>query len=210
MAILIKTHADTPHQRVLKPLATLGKVFAYPSDTGYALGCHIQDSKAIQRIRTLRSLTPQHRFTLVCQDLKTVAQYALMETPTFRMIKAHVPAPTTFVLRALSSTPKQIYHQKRKEIGIRVPQMPLVYAILEQCGGVMLSVSALSHTTGSDQPTSALEIQALYPTDLDYIIETEPCMNQPSSIIDCTQHPPRCLRIGVGDIPPECLKASIL
>jgi len=127
-------HPENPQQRSIKKVVEIirkGGLVVYPTDSVYAIGCHIGDKSALERIRSIRQLDKHHNFTLVCRDLSELANYAKVDNSAFRILKASTPGPFTFILTATSEVPKRLQHPKRKTIGIRVPDSPIVKALLD-------------------------------------------------------------------------------
>ena len=125
-------HPDNPQARLIRQAVMFirdGSVIAYPTDSAYALGCHIGDKAALERIIRLRELDERHNFTLLCRDLSDIATYAKVDNATYRLLKTHTPGPYTFILTATSEVPRRILHPKRKTIGMRVPGDGYVYTV---------------------------------------------------------------------------------
>jgi tRNA threonylcarbamoyl adenosine modification protein (Sua5/YciO/YrdC/YwlC family) len=133
-------HPENPQQRSIAKVVEIirkGGLVVYPTDSVYAIGCHIGDKSALERIRSIRQLDKHHNFTLVCRDLSELANYAKVDNSAFRILKASTPGPFTFILTATSEVPKRLQHPKRKTIGIRVPDSPIVKALLDELGGAV-------------------------------------------------------------------------
>ena len=134
MSQFFAIHPDNPQARLVRQAVDIirrGGVVVYPTDSAYALGCHIGDKKALDRIRLIRKLDKHHNFTLVCRDLSELAVYAKVSNQLYRSIKAHTPGPYTFILEATAEVPRRVMHQKRKTIGLRVPENRIALALLE-------------------------------------------------------------------------------
>jgi tRNA threonylcarbamoyl adenosine modification protein (Sua5/YciO/YrdC/YwlC family) len=175
-----------------------GGVIAYPTDSVYALGCHIGDKKAVDRIRAIRRLDKHHNFTLICSDLSELASYARVDNRVFRTLKAATPGPFTFVLKASAEVPRRLMHPKRKTIGIRVPDSPIVTSLLDTLGEPMMSVTLLLPQQ-EYPPTDAEEINQLIGSQIDAVIDGGPCGLEPTTVVDMSSEAVSILRQGAGD-----------
>ena len=194
-------HSENPQERLIaKAVDSLrrGGVMIYPTDSVYAIGCHIGDKSSLERIRSIRQLDKNHNFTLVCRDLSELGSYARVENSAFRLLKSKTPGPFTFILNATSEVPKRLQHPKRKTIGIRVPNSAIVKALLEELREPIMSVTL---TMPDDQYplTDPYEIKQLMNHHVDVIIDGGYCGLEPTTVIDLTDHTPRLLRQGAGD-----------
>jgi len=143
MSQLLQIHPLDPEQRLIKKAAQVlmdGGVIVYPTDSAYALGCHIGDKSALERIRRIRQLNHKHNFTLVCRDLSELATYAKVDNSAYRLLKAYTPGAYTFILKATSEVPRRLMHPRRKTVGIRVPDHPVVFALLDIVGEPIMSI----------------------------------------------------------------------
>ena len=197
----LSIHSENPQERLIaKAVDSLrrGGVMIYPTDSVYAIGCHIGDKSALERIRSIRQLDKNHNFTLVCRDLSELGSYARVENSAFRLLKSKTPGPFTFILNATSEVPKRLQHPKRKTIGIRVPNSAIVKALLEELREPIMSVTL---TMPDDQYplTDPYEIKQLMNHHVDVIIDGGYCGLEPTTVIDLTDHTPRLLRQGAGD-----------
>ncbi len=146
MSEYYQVHPDSPKPRVIRKAVDVllqGGVIVYPSDSTYALGCHIGDKTALDRIRRIRQLHSKHNFTLVCQDLSSLASYAIVSNSAYRILKAYTPGPYTFILKATAEVPRRLMHPKRKTIGLRVPDHAVAQAILSLLGEPIMSTSLI-------------------------------------------------------------------
>lgn len=202
MAKLIQVHpADPQPHRVRNIVDRIreGAVIAYPTDSSYALGCRIGDRTAIKRISRIRRTDRKHNYTLVCADLSEISVYARVENWAYRLIKSLTPGPFTFVLPATRQLPKILAHPKRRTIGIRVPDHPLVNAMLEELGEPIMS-STLS-LPGDDRPlTDPVDIEERIGNDVDVIVEAGPTGIEPTSVLDLSGGTVEVLRAGRGDV----------
>ena len=202
MAQFFEIHPDNPQHRLIKQAAEVihhGGVIVYPTDSGYALGCHIGDKDALQRIRRIRGIDEKHYFALVCKDLSEVATYAKVEDSAYRMIKAHTPAPYTFILKATKEVPRRLMHPKRKTIGLRVPSNNIALAILTEIGEPIMNTSLILPDS-SQMLTDAVEIRSQLEKVVDLVIDGGFCGDTPTTVIDFTGQLPEIVREGAGPI----------
>jgi tRNA threonylcarbamoyl adenosine modification protein (Sua5/YciO/YrdC/YwlC family) len=201
MARLVELHPTDPQpRRIAEIVATIrsGGLLAYPTDSSYALGCHIGDKRAMDRIRRIRRTDKNHNFTLVCSDLSEISLYARTDNWAYRLIKSLTPGPYTFILQATREVPKRLQHPRRKTIGIRVPDNAIVQAILGALGEPIMS-STLT-LPGDDTPlTDADEIEARIGRQIDLIVEGGTAGVEPTSVIDLSEGSINILRKGRGD-----------
>jgi tRNA threonylcarbamoyl adenosine modification protein (Sua5/YciO/YrdC/YwlC family) len=176
-----------------------GGLIVYPTDSCYALGCHIGDKGAMERIRRIRKADRTHHFTLVCRDLSEIATYARVDNRAYRLLKAHTPGPYTFLLQATSEVPKRLLNPRRKTIGIRVPDHPVPQLMLAELGEPIMS-STLS-LPGDDYPLSDPdEIRERVAHQVEAIIDAGSCGMEPTSVIDLGPDGPRIIRRGKGEL----------
>lgn len=176
-----------------------GGLIAYPTDTSYAFGCHIGDTKAIDRIRRIRRTDKKHNFTLVCADLSEISLYARVDNWAYRLIKSLTPGPYTFILPATREVPKMLQNPKRRTIGLRVPEHPLVHAILGALKEPIMS-STLT-LPGDDAPlTDPVDIEDRIGNQIEAIIDSGPAGLEPTSILDLSKGKIDVLRVGRGDV----------
>ena len=202
MARLIDIHPTHPQPRLVASIVQIirgGGLIAYPTDSSYAFGCHIGDKRAMDRIRRIRRTDNAHNFTLVCSDLSEISVYARIDNWAYRMLKSMTPGPYTFILQATREVPKRLQNPKRRTIGLRVPDHPLVHAMLETLGEPIMS-STLS-LPGDDRPlTDPAEIEARIGHQIDAIVDAGPTGIDPTSVIDLSGGSAEVLRIGRGDV----------
>ena len=202
MAKLIEVHpADPQPRRVLTVVEIIrnGGLIAYPTDSSYAFGCHIGDKRAIERIHRIRRTDKKHNFTLVCRDLSEISAYARVDNWAYRLIKSLTPGPFTFILPATREVPKRLQNPKRRTIGLRVPDHPLVHAVLESLKEPIMS-STLS-LPGDDMPlTDPLEIEERIGHQVDAIVDAGAVGIEPTSVLDLTGGSVEVLRRGKGDV----------
>lgn len=197
-------HPENPQTRLLdRATAVLkdGGVIVYPTDSAYALGCHLGDKAALERIRRIRDLDERHNFTLVCRDLSELSNYARFDTPTFRLLKAHTPGAYTFLLPATKEVPRRIFHPKKKTIGLRVPDHRITQALLEKFGEPLLSTTLI--LPGETLPMQAPEeIREKLEKHVDLMLDGGYCGSEPTTVVDLTGDAPQVLREGKGDPTP--------
>lgn len=202
MARIIEVHPTHPQKRrIAEIVATIrrGGLIAYPTDSSYALGCHIGDKKAMDRIRMIRRTDRTHNFTLVCSDLSEISLYARVDNWAYRLLRAMTPGPYTFILQATREVPKRLQNPKRRTIGLRVPDHPIVHAMLETLGEPIMS-STLS-LPGDDRPLSdPEEIDRRIGHQVDLVVDGGPTGIEPTSVVDLSGGTVEILRVGRGDV----------
>jgi len=202
VAKLIEIHPTDPQPRRVDAVVRIihsGGLVAYPTDSSYAFGCHIGDAKAINRIHRIRRTDKKHNFTLVCSDLSEISSYARLDNWAYRLIKSMTPGPYTFILPATREVPKRLQNPKRRTIGLRVPDHPLVQSILGALGEPIMS-STLS-LPGDDHPmVDPIEIDQRIGHEIEAIVAAGPVGIEPTSVIDLTGGHAEVLRIGRGDV----------
>jgi tRNA threonylcarbamoyl adenosine modification protein (Sua5/YciO/YrdC/YwlC family) len=197
-------HETHPQPRLIRQAADIvrqGGLIAYPTDSCYALGCHIGDKDAMDRLRAARGVDDKHHLTLMCRDLSEIATYAVVDNVQYRLLKAATPGSYTFILRATKELPRRLMHPKRKTIGVRVPQHPVAHALLAELGEPMLS--ATLQLPGDETPMSEPEdIRDRLGKRLDLIVDAGHCGIVPSTVLDLTGDAPVVLRLGSGPVEP--------
>jgi len=197
-------HPVNPQWRAVRRAAEIvrgGGVIAYPTDSCYALGCHINDKNALERMRRIRHADRNHHFTLVCANLNEVGRFARLDTWQFRVIKACVPGPYTFIMQATRETPRRLQHERRRTIGVRIPSHPVPRMLLEELGEPLLSSTLLL----PDDPvplTGGAQIQSRLQHDIDAVLDGGDCGIEPTTVVDMTVSPPQVIREGKGDLEP--------
>ena len=193
-------HPKNPQSRFLNQAADIvrrGGIIAYPTDSGYALGCHIGDKNALERIRAIRKLDAKHNFTLVCRDLSELAVYAKVDNVAYRILRSHTPGPYTFVLQASSEVPRRLKHPKRKTIGIRVPDNLIAQGLLAALDEPLMSVTLIM--PGESLPLlDPYEIRDLLGHQLELVIDGGFCGMDPTSVVDLSTETVEVLREGAG------------
>ena len=202
MSQIFSIHPDNPQARLLRHAAAIvedGGIIAYPTDSGYALGCSLGNKAALERIRQLRQLEKKHNMTLVCRDLSQIGTYARVENSVFRIIKAFTPGPYTFILNATRVVPRLMLHPKKRTLGIRVPDNNICLALLENLENPLMSTSL--KIPGADGVLSEPEsIKDLLGSHIDLIINGGQCDHHPTSVIDFTSGRPEVIREGRGNV----------
>lgn len=204
MAEYLQVHPDNPEPRRIKQAVQVlmsGGVIVYPTDSTYALGCHIGDKAALNRIRQLRKLDDRHNFTLVCEDLSSLASYARVHNSAYRILKAYTPGPYTFILKATPEVPRRLMHPKRKTIGLRVPDHRVAQALLRAMGEPIMSTSLILPDQ-EEQITDPYEIRLKLGKLVDLIVDSGPCGLEPTTMIDLVEGVPVVVRQGKGDAEP--------
>ncbi len=199
---ILAVHPTHPQVRLLRQAVDVlqrGGLIVYPTDTTYALGCHIGDKHALERLVALRKLPKRHQFTLACRDLSELGTYARVDNAEYRILKRFTPGPFTWVLKATKQVPKRLVHEKRRTIGLRVPGHPIVQALLELLGEPIMTTSArLPEQT--EAFTEAVDLAEAFGKQVDLVIDGGPCGDEPSTMVDLTTHIPEVMRQGVGDL----------
>ena len=201
MAELLTIHPRNPQPRLIAQAADIlraGGVAVYPTDSCYALGCQIGNKAGVERIRQIRELDDTHLMTLVCRDLSEIAQYAKVDNRQYRLLKNATPGPYTFILDATREVPRRLQHPKRATVGLRVPQHPVLQALLETLGEPLLSSSL--QLPGDEHPLSdPYEIAERLERRVDLIIDGGACGFEVSTVVDLSSGEPTLLRVGSGD-----------
>ncbi len=204
MSQFFHIHPDNPQPRLITHAVEIireGGVIVYPTDSGYALGCHLGDKQAVGRLRRIRELDERHHLTLVCSDLSQIATYARLDNSNYRLIKAHTPGPYTFILAATREVPRRLMHPKRKTIGLRIPDNRIAQALLRELGEPLMSTTLI--LPGEELPlTDPYEIRQLLEHEVDLVIDGGFCGFEPTTVVDLTGDTPRVLRRGAGDPSP--------
>jgi tRNA threonylcarbamoyl adenosine modification protein (Sua5/YciO/YrdC/YwlC family) len=197
-------HPTHPQARLVSRAADIvrgGGLIAYPTDSCYALGCHLGDARALERLRRVRGFDQRHHLTLMCRDLSEIGNYAMVDDARYRLLKRVTPGSYTFILRARRQVPRRLMHPRRKTIGVRVSGHPLAHALLAELGEPMLS--ATLHLPGDALPLAeGKEIRQRLEHHLDLIIDAGSCGVEPSTVIDLTAETPLVLREGKGSLAP--------
>jgi tRNA threonylcarbamoyl adenosine modification protein (Sua5/YciO/YrdC/YwlC family) len=200
MSQFFSIHPENPQARLVRQAVEIirkGGIIVYPTDSAYALGCHIGDKKALDKIRQIRQLDKNHNFTLMCRDLSELSVYAKVDNQIYRSLKAHTPGPYTFILEATSEVPRRLMHAKRKTIGLRVPENAIALALLEDLGEPIMSVTLIM--PGDEYPlTDPYDIRDLLEHHVDLVVEGGYCGLEPTTVVDLTGEVPDVTRQGMG------------
>ena len=204
MAQFFSIHTDTPHLRLIKQAVAIvrsGGIIVYPTDSCYALGCHLGDKDAMTRIRTIREVDERHHFTLVCRNLAEIATYAKVDNSQYRLLKATTPGSYTFILQATREVPRRMQHPKRNTIGLRIPDHPVVLALLEELGEPLLSSTLI--LPGDELPLNdAEEIRERLEHQVELVMDAGSCGIDMTTVIDLTTAVPELIRPGKGSLEP--------
>jgi tRNA threonylcarbamoyl adenosine modification protein (Sua5/YciO/YrdC/YwlC family) len=204
MSQFFHIHPDNPQSRLVRQAINIirqGGVIVYPTDSGYALGCHLGDKVAVNRIRQIRRLDEDHLFTIVCRDLSELATYAKVDNNAYRLLRAFTPGPYTFILTATKDVPRRLIHPNRKTIGLRIPDHVIALSLLEALEEPLISTTLI--LAGEETPMIEPEaMREVLGKSVDLIIDGGNCGIEPTSIIDLTAEKPKIIRQGKGDVAP--------
>lgn len=202
MSQFFQIHPDNPQQRLINQAVEIinkGGVVIYPTDCAYALGCHLGDKAALEKIKRIRQLNDKHNFTLVCRDLSEISTYAKVDNTVYRLLKAHTPGAYTFILKATSEVPRRLLHPKRRTIGIRIPENKIALALTETLGEPIMSTSLI--LPGEEMPLmDPYEMRELLQHEVDLVIDGGYCGMEATSVINLVEELPEIVREGAGDI----------
>ena len=203
MARYFDVHPENPQKRAVGQVVDLvrgGGLIAYPTDSGFALGCALGNREGIDRIRSIRQLDDKHHFTLMCQNFAQLGQFVHISNAVFRSVKAATPGSYTFILPATKEVPKRLLHPKKKTVGVRIPDHVVTQALLEELGEPMLSSTLL--LPGHDEPmTQGWEIKEELDNQVDGVVDGETGI-EPTTVIDLSEDFPEVVRVGAGDPTP--------
>jgi tRNA threonylcarbamoyl adenosine modification protein (Sua5/YciO/YrdC/YwlC family) len=198
----IDVHPQNPQARLLQQAIKQirkGAVFVYPTDSSYAIGCHVGDKAGLDRIRALRQLDENHNFTLVCRDLSEISNYAKIDKHQYRLLKSHTPGAYTFILEATREVPRRLMHPKRKTIGLRVPDNTIAQTLLTELGEPILSVT-LQLPNAEFAIAEIADIPESVINQIDLIIDGGYCGNQSTTVVDMSTAETQIIRYGAGSI----------
>ena len=195
-------HPDNPQRRLISQAAEIvrdGGVIAYPTDSCYALGCHLGDKDAMVRLRRIRQVDENHHFTVMCRDLSEIATFARVDNAQYRLLKALTPGSYTFILEGTRELPRRLLHPRRKTIGLRVPNHPVAQALLAEINEPLLSTTLM--LPGDEEPLNeATDIRARLEREVDLVMDAGPCGVEPTTVVDLTGGTVEILRKGKGSI----------
>ena len=202
MAQYFEVHPDNPQPRLLKQAVSLlekGGILAVPTDSSYALVCHLDDKAAADQLRSIRGVDDKHHLTLLCRDLSELASYARVDNQQYRLLKAATPGAYTFILEASKEVPRRVSHPARKTIGLRVPAHQVLQALLALHGSALLATTLIAK--GESEPLNdAHDIRSRYEHQLAAVIDAGACALEPTTVIDLTGAAPEVLRQGGGEL----------
>jgi tRNA threonylcarbamoyl adenosine modification protein (Sua5/YciO/YrdC/YwlC family) len=201
MAQFFQIHPDNPQPRLIRQAVEIirrGGLIIYPTDSSYALGCQIGNKEAMDRISAIRRLDDKHNFTLVCRDLSEIATYARVENQHYRLLKSLTPGPYTFILRATKQVPRRLQNEKRKTIGIRIPENNIALAILEELGEPLMSSTLI--LPGEELPMNdPYEMRDILGHEVELVIDGGYCGFEPTTVLILEEDTPLVARLGKGD-----------
>ena len=195
-------HPDNPQARLIEQAADLlrnDKLIVYPTDTSYAFGCRLGAKEALEKLKQIRELSDKHQFTLLCRDLSEIANYAAVDNNQFKQLKAHTPAPITFILNATKDVPKKLAHAKRKTLGIRVPSNPIAQALLAAMDEPILT-SSLILPNSDEVMDDPFDIEEALGNQIDALINAGVQTTKLTTIVDMTSGQPEIIRQGAADV----------
>ncbi len=196
-----EVHPDNPQPRLLKQAAAIlhsGGIAAVPTDSSYALVCHLDDKAAVEQMRRIRGVDDKHHLTLLCRDLSELASYARVDNRQYRLLKLGTPGPFTFILEATKEVPRRVSHPSRRTIGLRVPEHPVLHELLAQFGQPLLATTLIP--PGESEPMNDPQaIRARFERQLQAVVDGGACPMQPSTVIDLSGDAPVLVRQGRGD-----------
>ena len=202
MSQFFAIHPTHPEARLIKRAVEIvrsGGLIAYPTDSCYAIGCHIGDKTAMERIRRIRGVDERHHFTLVCRDLSEIGTFAKVDNAQYRLLKAHTPGSYTFILKATRELPRRLAHPKRATVGVRVPEHTATQALLAELNEPLLSSTLV--LPGDEEPLNdAITIRKRLEHQVDLILDGGACGVEPTTVIDLTEPTPILVRRGKGEI----------
>ncbi|VVE68256.1 threonylcarbamoyl-AMP synthase [Pandoraea captiosa] len=204
MSQFFQIHPENPQSRLIKQAAQIidkGGIVALPTDSSYAIACHIDDKQAVDRLRRIRGLDEKQMLSLLVRDLSELAEFAIVDNRQYRLIKATTPGPYVFILEATKEVPRRLSHPSRKTIGLRVPEHAITLALLEELGQPLLATTLIlpNETEPLNDPE---EIRERLEKQLDLVIDGGACPKEPSTVVDLTVTPPEVLRRGRGPLAP--------
>ena len=202
MAQYFEVHPDNPQTRLLKQAVALlekGGILAVPTDSSYALVCHLDDKAAVDNLRRIRGVDDKHHLTLLCRDLSELASYARVDNAQYRLLKSATPGPYTFILEASKEVPRRVSHPSRKTIGLRVPDHTVLQELLALYGSALLATTLIA--PGDTEPMNdANEIRERFEKVIAGVMDAGACALEPTTVIDLTGAEPQLIRQGRGDL----------
>ena len=204
VARFFEVHPQNPQQRTINQVVQMiqqDALIAYPTGSGYALGCRLGNVDGVERIRELRRLDDKHHYTIVCHDFAQLSQFVFVSNKVFRLIKAHTPGSYTFILPATREVPRRFMNPKKRTVGVRIPPNPVVQALVTTLGEPLLSSTLLM--PGDHQPMSdGWEVKERLDHAVDVVIDAGECGTEPTTVVDMSEAEPVVVRVGAGDPTP--------
>jgi tRNA threonylcarbamoyl adenosine modification protein (Sua5/YciO/YrdC/YwlC family) len=201
MSQYFQIHPENPQLRLVRQAVQIvgaGGLVALPTDSSYALVCHLDDKAAVERMRQIRGVDDRHHLTLLCRDLSEIANYAKVDNRQYRLLKAATPGPYTFILEASKEVPRRLSHPSRKTIGLRIPENIIAQALLEELGQALIGTTLI--LPGSDDPLNdAADIRTQLEKHIELVIDGGSCSLLPTTVVDLTGDAPLVMRQGRGD-----------
>jgi len=202
MSQFFQIHPLNPQIRLIRQAVEIIRndgLVVYPTDSSYALGCHVGDKRGMERIRRIRNLDNRHNFTLMCRDLSEISTYAKVDNSSYRLLKSLTPGAYTFILKATHEVPRRLQNPKRKTIGIRVPDHPVTQALLDELGEPLMSSTLI--LPGKDMPeTDANDIRERLEHEVDLVIDGGHCGVEPTTVVDLVDGVAQVVRQGCGSV----------
>jgi tRNA threonylcarbamoyl adenosine modification protein (Sua5/YciO/YrdC/YwlC family) len=202
MSQFFQIHPLNPQVRLIRQAVEIIRkdgLIVYPTDSSYALGCHVGDKRGMERIRRIRDLDSRHNFTLMCRDLSEISTYAKVDNSSYRLLKSLTPGAYTFILKATHEVPRRLQNPKRKTIGIRVPDHPVAQALLDELGEPLMSSTLI--LPGKDMPeTDANDIREILEHDVDLVIDGDHCGVEPTTVVELVDGVAQVVRQGRGSV----------
>ncbi|MGN1356795.1 MAG: L-threonylcarbamoyladenylate synthase [Succinivibrionaceae bacterium] len=206
MALFITIHPENPQSRLIAQAVDVlkkGGVMVYPTDSGYALGCMLDNKAGFQRICHIRDVNKKHNFTLVCPNISEISRYASVDNTQFRLIKRYTPGPYTFILRASKEVPHRVMNEKRRTIGLRIPDFPICTDLLKELGEPIMSTTLI--LPGSEvAENDPYNIREILDSQVDVIVDGGYISEKPTTVVDMAEDEIEIIRVGQGDPAPFC------
>jgi len=201
MSQFFEIHPDNPQARLIHRSVEIvreGGLIVYPTDSSYALGCHIGDKRAMERLAKVRNVSNTHNFTLMCRDLSEISNYSMVDNSAYRLMKSLTPGPYTFILKANREVPRRLQNPKKKTIGLRVPENPIAHALLEELNEPMMT-STLILPDQEYPMTDAYDIRQCLEHFVDLVIDGGNCGVEPTTVVDLSDGNVTVTRQGKGE-----------
>jgi len=196
---VINIHPDNPQPRLVKYVAnkiTLGDIFVFPTDSGFSIGCALENKSGVEKIRRIRHLSKRHDFTLMLHSLSQIGEFAKLDNDAFRILKRTLPGQFTYILEATREVPNRLVHPKKKTIGVRIPNKPLIKNLVEELGEPIMCVSLILDEV---EFVNTQDIIDRLQNKIDIVIDSGFCLPTPTTVIDFTRNPYEIVRYGAGD-----------